>query len=77
MTTTDPDGGLPRLFAEDVAKLDELIIAFGRQEADFMQLLHQRPYRRYCRGKEYRKLRDLWVKQHAAARKSASAPVRR
>ena len=64
---------MTRLFAEDVAKLDELIIAFGRQEADFMQLLHQRPYRRYCRGNDYRKLRNQWVKQHAAAKKAAKA----
>ena len=62
---------MTRLSAADIAQLNALIVAFGRQMAYFMQLLHQRQYRGYCRGNDYRKLRNQWVKQQAAEKKAA------
>ncbi len=52
---------MTQLSEADVAGLDALIVASGRQMADFMQLLQKQETRRYCEGNKYRSLRNQFV----------------
>ena len=62
---------MSQLSTDDIARLDDLIKAFGGQCGYFLREFERRDWRPYCGGDRYRTLRDQLVAQHAAAARQA------
>ena len=75
--TTKRQIDMTSLGVDEIKKIDDLMIAFGKQYADFLQRFAQKAWWEYSPGNNYRKLRDAFVQKQAQANATAKAEGRK